>query len=610
MLTTPGPSSCYPMVSLAGDLASAIQKDGVLLLGPIEVWWAGVPVALPRRQQRLLVAALALSANRMVSLDRLVDLFWPDDPPRGARRQIQVLVSRLRSLLAQAQVGDQFRIVRAGAGYSMRIDPMRVDAHRFALLAEQGRDSTDDEQKADLWASALALWRGPALDGLEAEPASRALIAGLEESRRAVLEDRLEASLRLGRHREVLSVLVAEVAAAPTRERLVGLLILALHRSGRTGEALDECRKLRERLKSQLGLELSPAIVRLYHDILRGDHHVGSPGANAGRAGRDKRWRVGEIQGEGTVLLGLGRLRFTQDRFAEAVAAYQQALRLFKRISDMPGRAAALSGLGTVRAEGGSFDEATELLDDAVALFARTSDLSGYAHARYMLGFVQRERGDDDRALSYLTEALTAYRRIGDLRGQALLQRSVGMVYRANDDYQEASACFRESRRLFAALGDWHGAGYAMQALAKIHIRRGDVTEAGRELHQSLRVCREQEDRFGEALVFRTLGELAVAQDDPDDARQALVRSLALWEELDLPLWRARTLRVVADLEARHGSPVAARQAYQESSEAFVQAGSREAIVANIWHHGSSTVHREFALDGDRMTSTPHFTSS
>ena len=68
------------------------------ILGPFEVLRDGEPLALGGRQQRALLAALTLRANDLVSIERLIDDLWPDEPPDTAEHLVHVYVSRLRKL--------------------------------------------------------------------------------------------------------------------------------------------------------------------------------------------------------------------------------------------------------------------------------------------------------------------------------------------------------------------------------------------------------------------------------------------------------------------------------------------------------------------------------
>lgn len=236
--------------------------DGVVDLGP--------------RQQRLVLAALALDANRLVPLEKLIDLLWPVSPPRTAAHAVQVCVSKLRSLLT----GSGAELVTRGSAYLLRIEPAHIDAHRFQALVRQARTATDDNQVVALLDQALALWQGPALaDVTDADGRDR-LCGGLVELRLVAAEDRLDAVLRLGRHQDVVGELTEWVAAHPARERFVGQLMLALYRGGQASRALQVGRRHRENLAGHLGLDPGDELRQLELAILRNDPALNAPVAS------------------------------------------------------------------------------------------------------------------------------------------------------------------------------------------------------------------------------------------------------------------------------------------------------------------------------------------
>ncbi|MGV9362342.1 BTAD domain-containing putative transcriptional regulator [Amycolatopsis sp. NPDC003731] len=237
------------------------------LLGAVEATADGDPVDLGSRKQRLVLAVLLLETPRPVTVESLVDRLWPDDPPASARGTVQALISRLRAVF-RATGGPE--LVTEGHGYVLRADPDTVDAHRFTALTHRARVAAD-ETAVELFDEALALWRGDALAGAASGEVAELLLAGLHEARWSALEDRIDAQLRLGRGREVLAELTTLVAAHPLRQRFVGQLMLALHREGRTDDALAAFRGLRSRLVAELGLDPSPELTRLEAAILAAD---------------------------------------------------------------------------------------------------------------------------------------------------------------------------------------------------------------------------------------------------------------------------------------------------------------------------------------------------
>jgi DNA-binding SARP family transcriptional activator/tetratricopeptide (TPR) repeat protein len=245
--------------------------DGLVfeLLGPVRARCGERLIGLGVRKRRFVLAVLALEVDQLVTVDRLVDLLWPNTPPVSARGIVRGHVSGLRAALARGEAQEHaVALRRQGPGYVLRCDPGRVDAHRFGELTAAAA-AADDERRVALLDSALALWRGPALADAAAEPVRGMLAAHLDEARLVAVEDRLDALLRLRRDHGVVEQLVRLTAEHPYRERLVGMLMVGLHRAGRTAEALRAYQDTRRRLADHVGLDPPAALQRLELAILR-----------------------------------------------------------------------------------------------------------------------------------------------------------------------------------------------------------------------------------------------------------------------------------------------------------------------------------------------------
>ncbi|MGH8974640.1 MAG: BTAD domain-containing putative transcriptional regulator, partial [Acidimicrobiia bacterium] len=240
------------------------------ILGPLEVTGPGGTASLGASREGALLARLILSANRVVSLERLVDDLWESDPPAKAPGALQVYVSRLRKVLRGCGIGDV--LLTQSPGYVLALGPDFVDAVRFEALVARGRRQSergDHRAAAETLRSALALWRGPALADVADAPFARAEAARLEEGRVAALEERIDADLACGRHGELIGELAALLSEHPLRERLWSQRMVALYRAGRQAEALRSYQELRRVLGEDLGIEPSTALRRLEADILR-----------------------------------------------------------------------------------------------------------------------------------------------------------------------------------------------------------------------------------------------------------------------------------------------------------------------------------------------------
>ncbi|SEM14578.1 AfsR/SARP family transcriptional regulator [Nonomuraea pusilla] len=259
------------------------------ILGPtVALDEDGAPVTLGGPRGRALLTLLALDAGRIVSAGRLVDGMYGPHPPEGTANALQSQVSRLRRALGRDLV--EFH----PSGYRLVADRDDVDAGRFERLAAEGRGalaSGDAARAATLLREALALWRGTPLADA---PHAAAAAAALEELRLAATEDRVQADLELGGHREVVAELRGLTAAHPLRERLRAQLMRALYGAGRQAEALAVYAEARRVLGEELGVDPGPELAAAHLAVLRADGPEGlrsgldgarrsaGPGAGAG----------------------------------------------------------------------------------------------------------------------------------------------------------------------------------------------------------------------------------------------------------------------------------------------------------------------------------------
>ncbi|MFF0548908.1 BTAD domain-containing putative transcriptional regulator [Streptomyces sp. NPDC004311] len=249
------------------------------LLGPLIVQTDDGPLRINGRRQATVLSMLVLYADRVVSVDTLVDAVWPDSPPATARNQIAICVATLRKTFKQAGVTDL--LVTSPPGYLLAKGEHRVDVQEFLERAEKGRDAARRgraEEACTLFEEALSIWRGSALDET---PGSRleAEAVRLEQMRLTLVEERAGLMLQLGRHRALTGELTELVARHPLREQCREHLMLALYRSGQRAEALDVFLNGRRLLTEQLGIEPGPGLRQLHDLILRDSPELTRPPA-------------------------------------------------------------------------------------------------------------------------------------------------------------------------------------------------------------------------------------------------------------------------------------------------------------------------------------------
>lgn len=255
------------------------------VLGALAVRENGLSITPTAPKPRQVLALLALHADQVVPVSALIEELWAGEPPRSARTTLQTYVLQLRALIATAlergpadSAGPDAPartakdvLVTLPGGYLLSSGGGTLDVREFDRLAGTGyraMDAGDFSGAARLLRDALALWSGPAFADVQGGVQLDMETRRLEETRLCALDQRIEADLRLGRHRELLAELTVLASRYRTHENLHGQFMLALHRSGRRGEALDVYQRLRGTLVRELGLEPSVALRRLQRSIL------------------------------------------------------------------------------------------------------------------------------------------------------------------------------------------------------------------------------------------------------------------------------------------------------------------------------------------------------
>lgn len=222
------------------------------LLGPLEVLdTRGDPATVAGQKRRALLATLAVRAGRPVSIGTLVTELWGNRPPANAGNALQAHIVRLRKAMTAE------RLVTQPPGYTLALREGETDTAEFRATVAAARTSSTP---IPLLRSALALWRGPALAGCVLGDICAEEAAALEESRLAALESLYDASLRAGRHREVVAELTAATVTYPLRERFYEQLIVSLCRCDRHGDATGVYDRARRRLRTELGVEPGPTL--------------------------------------------------------------------------------------------------------------------------------------------------------------------------------------------------------------------------------------------------------------------------------------------------------------------------------------------------------------
>jgi DNA-binding SARP family transcriptional activator len=243
------------------------------LLGPLRVVNENAGVSIRARKVEVILAALLVRRDHVVSIEDLITEVWEQDPPVRATAAVHVYISQLRKLLTQPG-GKANPIDTRAPGYLLRAHPEDLDSTAFQRLVRQGREHLrrkDHEAASSDLGDALSLWHGPALSHLPHGPLISGFQTSIEELRHECIEMHIESNLALGRHRELVSRLYSLIAEHPLHEVFYCQLMQALVRCQRRADALSVYRLAWETFDCELGLEPGPRLRELQRAILTAD---------------------------------------------------------------------------------------------------------------------------------------------------------------------------------------------------------------------------------------------------------------------------------------------------------------------------------------------------
>ncbi|BBX85580.1 hypothetical protein MAUB_34530 [Mycolicibacterium aubagnense] len=260
----------------------------------------GTPAALGGPKQRCVLAVLLANHGAVVSIDRLIDAVWGDEPPAKALASVRSYMANLRRVLDPAADGandpdgrrsdvHSQRLASHPHGYQLNLLPGdTVDLFRFEDLVANGRSAlirNSAETAVGMLTEALALWHGDPFGEFAYHEFAAPEAIRFSALRSTAIEARFDAALQLGGGGELVPEIEGALAEHPLQERLWGHLMLALHRANRTADAIQAFERACTTLDREIGTRPGEGLQTLFEKIRDGApelnvapaHHVPEP---------------------------------------------------------------------------------------------------------------------------------------------------------------------------------------------------------------------------------------------------------------------------------------------------------------------------------------------
>ncbi|MGH9292081.1 MAG: ATP-binding protein, partial [Acidimicrobiales bacterium] len=212
---------------------------------------------------------------------------------------------------------------------------------------------------------------------------------------------------------------------------------------------------------------------------------------------------------QGPVLLKVASVLELCSDWADAEAAYGQALELGESTGDRGVAAWARTGRATPLRRQGRYDEAVADLEAAALAFEEIGDPAGLGQVAYVRGIIAYQRSKPAEAWSHLQVSLGLRRSTGDRRAEAAVLDNLAIAAAYQEDYDRAQELGEQALELRTALGDRWTVGLSHANLGVLCFLRKDYPRAKGHLEDALAIQLEAGDAYSIANARDNLGNVA-----------------------------------------------------------------------------------------------------
>jgi tetratricopeptide (TPR) repeat protein/TolB-like protein len=274
---------------------------------------------------------------------------------------------------------------------------------------------------------------------------------------------------------------------------------------------------------------------------------------------------------DGQALLSLGEP-------SKAMAAYEEADRIYGEAGDRRGAARALQSRAIVLRQQGDLPQARAMYTKALAVYRDIGDQRDIVTVTSNLANVLRQQGDLAGANARYQEALAAARRIGDRRSEAQVLHSTAIVLRQQGDAAGAKARYREALAIRRELGVKNGIASTLNNLANVLYDEGDLAGAKAMYEESLQISRQIGEQSGIALALANVAGVLADRGNLAEAATMYEESLAIRRAVGGKSTIASSLTTLAHLLQDQGKLRQAREAAVEALALYRELGETRGV--------------------------------
>ncbi len=270
---------------------------------------------------------------------------------------------------------------------------------------------------------------------------------------------------------------------------------------------------------------------------------------------------------ERKTLVDMGLVYQNLGRFPEALVVYKQALPISREENNRTEEGLIFNNIGAVYQAQALYEEALGAFEQALSIAREIENQISEGSTLHNIGEVYRIQRRLPQALEKFQDALAIYREIENDLGQGNALNGLGAVYEIQGRYEEALKNLEQARDIWQEVGYRAGEGGVVNNIAGIFYEQGRYAEALEMYQQSLVIRREVGDRLGEGVTLNNIGETYRLQEHYPEALESYQQALDVAREVGDQTGAGSILANIGAVYQTQSQVTEALKHYQESMD-------------------------------------------
>ena len=280
---------------------------------------------------------------------------------------------------------------------------------------------------------------------------------------------------------------------------------------------------------------------------------------------------VGDRYGLASTLEVTGQVLFDRGDYPAALSKYGDELSIARGIGNRKAEASALNNMALVLSQQGDAEQARKMYEKALPISREAGDKTNSAMTLINIAGIKKDDGDLDGAKKTYDQALAIGREINDQNGIATALSGIGTVMDAQGDSATAKKTLEQAIALDLASGQSSPSTDKLIDLGDALQHMGNLPDARKNYQDALALTRAAGDKSMTAYALVGLGSLELKAADFTRAHEDYDEALTLRNELGEKDNVTATRLAIAELAIEEGHPGAAERPAREARDEFLR---------------------------------------